>query len=283
MTVRIGVSYISQPSGQHYLAALRDAGAEPVVLATPDTLPQWPTEEQVNTLLDPGNPAVAQLDGLDGFLLTGGGDIDPMLYREAIDGSEVPNWSRDHLEMAQFHRARSRNIPIFGICRGIQFLNVAMGGSLVQDLPSADEHRDSKWKKSHSHLVRVASESLLAQIISVSLPNDDQVVGVNSYHHQGISSNRLAPGLLVTAFSTVPDDGVDQIVEAVETPGTRSGSEFVLGVQWHPERVGDSAPVGERQMVTFADFSRSLFRAFVIAAEGSRSGDQGSQRVFLQV
>jgi putative glutamine amidotransferase len=163
MTVRIGVSYVGKRPGPYYLAAIREAGAEPVSLLDDDNLPRWPTAEQAKAIFDPRNPAVVALDDLDGLLLTGGGDVDPMLYREPMNGSELPSWPRDHLETAQYHRARVRGLPIFGICRGLQVLNVAMGGSLVQDLASADAHRDPNWKKSRSHLARVVGGTALAR------------------------------------------------------------------------------------------------------------------------
>jgi gamma-glutamyl-gamma-aminobutyrate hydrolase PuuD len=282
MTARIGVSYVREGSGRNYLDALREAGAEPMVLFTEESAPQWPTADQAKALFDPRNPAFAMFDDLDGLLLTGGGDIDPMLYREEMNGSDVPSWPRDHLEMAQFRRARARSLPVFGICRGFQFLNVALGGSLVQDLATAEAHRDATWKVSHSHLVWITPDSVLARIIGDE-KNDAHVVGVNSRHHQGVMPIGLAPGLIASAFSTALADDTGQLVEGIETVGTREGTEFVLGVQWHPERVADTAPFGERQSVTFAEISRRLFRAFVMAAEARRSGDERARRVLLQV
>lgn len=271
MPIRIGVSYIRQPSGQNYLEALREAGAEPVVLATPETCPQWPTEDDARKLFDPANPAVRRVDELDGLLLTGGGDIDPMLYREEIDGSDEPNWPRDHLEMAQFRRARARGMPILGICRGIQFLNVAMGGGLIQHLASSDSHRDRSWKEPRGHLVQIDGDSALARILSGE-PAQGLVVGVNSYHHQALSTTRLAPGLVATGRSLLPEDEAVGVVEAVETTGTRTGQEFILGVQWHPERKTDPAPRGPGQPIAYSEMSNRLFRAFVEAAERRVSG-----------
>jgi putative glutamine amidotransferase len=272
MTVRIGVSYIwNEQRGRDYLASLRAAGAEPVVLATAETCPQWPSAEQAQGLFDPANPAVRLLDEIDGLLLTGGGDIDPMLYRAVIAGSEEPHWPRDHVETAQFHRARERELPILGICRGVQFLNVAMGGGMVQHLSSADAHRDPTPKhETHSHLVRVCADSFLARLYADN-PREDLILGVNSYHHQAVSRDTLAPGLIATARSCVPADEGSGIVEALETPATREGREFVVGVQWHPERSGDPAPRGDNQPIPFRDMSARLFRAFVSAAESRHS------------
>jgi putative glutamine amidotransferase len=284
MAVRIGVSFIrDEVVHQNYLDAIREAGAEPVVLTTGVTLPQWPSATGAAAIFDPHYPAIAQLDELDGLLLTGGGDIDPMLYGEVGDGSQVPHWPRDHVELAQFRKARARNLPVFGICRGIQFLNVAMGGSLVQHLPTSDEHRDTAEKRTKSHLVKVSADSLLARIIADEIPNEDLFLGVNSYHHQGITRDRLAPGLVPTATSAANADDSESLLEGIESEGTRAGSEWVVGVQWHPERVGDETPWGPGQVAPFREVSRRLFRAFVAAAEARLSGHESLQLVALQV
>jgi putative glutamine amidotransferase len=284
MAVRIGVSFIrDEVVHQNYLDAIREAGAEPVVLTTGATLPQWPNAEQAGAIFDPNYPAIAQMDDLDGLLLTGGGDIDPMLYGEVVDGSQMPHWPRDHVELAQFKRARARNLPVFGICRGIQFLNVAMGGSLVQHLPTSDEHRDAKWKKTRSHLVKVPSDSVLARIIAGEIPDQDLIFGVNSYHHQGITRDRIAPGLIPTATSDTSENDSVGLLEGIESEGTRAGREWVVGVQWHPERIGDETPWGPGQVVPFREVSRRLFRAFVAAAGARRSGNESQQLVALQV
>jgi putative glutamine amidotransferase len=283
MAIRIGVSYLqNEERGKTYLDALRAAGAEPVVLATAATCPQWPTADQAAALFDPANPAVRQLAELDGLLLTGGGDIDPMLYGEVIDGSGVPHWPRDHVETAQLHLARERQLPVFGICRGVQFLNVALGGSLIQDLPTAELHRDREWKGPRSHLVRIAGDSVLARIVA-DAPTEDLVVGVNSYHHQGVSPAGLAPGLIATTVSCAQSADAPDLVEAVESVGTRAGEEYVLGVQWHPERVGDQAPTGPNQPVPFREISARLFRAFVEAAEQNRLRHERRELVALEV
>ncbi len=284
MPIRIGVSFIrDEVVHQNYLNAVREAGAEPVVLTSNATLPQWPNADEAATLFDPSNPAICQVDDLDGLLLTGGGDIDPMLYGEVIDESNAPHWPRDHVEMAQFKRARARNLPVLGICRGVQFLNVAMGGSLVQHLPSADEHRAVESKSPQSHLIRVPAESVLARIIAAETPHADLVVGVNSYHHQAVTRERLAPGLVATATSEASQLDPVGLLEGVETEGTRAGREWVVGVQWHPERVRDSVPWGPGQPVPFSEMSRRLFRAFVVAAEERKSGDEAHQRVAIQI
>lgn len=264
---RIGVSYLTDEArGAAYLAALRAAGAEPIVLATAATCPQWLTEQQATEFFDPANPSITGVDTLDGLLLTGGGDFDPILYREVIDGSDIPNWPRDHLEMAQLQRARQRGLPILGICRGYQFLNAAMGGSLIQHLPSASIHRTTAPKQPRrSHPIRLDPESRLARIL-VGDAQGEQTVVVNSSHHQAVSADRLAPGLVESARSLVEADLALAVLEALETPATRAGQEFIIGVQWHPERIEDPAPPAPGQTISFRDMSDRLFQAFVQAA-----------------
>lgn len=270
MTIRIGISYLQDENiGEKYIKAVRAAGAEPVVLATEKECPKWPSAEQGRAIFDRSFLPIRRMEEVDGLLLTGGGDIDPMLYGEMIDGSEEPNWPRDHVETAQFHLARRRGLPILGICRGVQFLNVAMGGALVQDLPTAEAHRSDRSRRmqqSRTHFVRVAADSFLARILGDD-PKDDLILGVNSRHHQGVSKERVARSLVATAYSCVPSQGGQpDVLEALETPETRTGREFVVGVQWHPERVDDSVPLAPGQSVPWRELSSRLFRAFVEAA-----------------
>ena len=183
---------------------------------------------------------------LDGLLLSGGSDLDPRYYGEEPDpelGPTIPE--RDAFEMALVDLALQRGIPIFGICRGLQVLNVALGGTLYQDLPSQWEgdvlkHRQvtPKWQPSHEAVVE--DGTYIAEVMGRG------VVKVNSYHHQGIKD--LAEGLAVTARS---EDGV---VEAVES--TDLSERWLLGVQWHAEAMRGAGPQQER-----------LFEAHVSAAE----------------
>jgi putative glutamine amidotransferase len=178
--------------------------------------------------------------------LSGGSDLDPGYYGEAPDtelGPTIPE--RDTFEMALVGLALRRGIPILGICRGMQVLNVALGGTLYQDLPSQWEgdvlkHRQTipKWRPSHE--VEVRDGSYIAEVMG------RDVVKVNSYHHQGVKD--LAEGLVVTGRSA------DGVVEAVEA---RNISEhWLLGVQWHAEAMRGAGPQQE-----------SLFEAHVSAAE----------------
>ncbi len=162
---------------------------------------------------------------LDGLLLTGGRDVDPRYYGEAPHprlGEIDP--AKDALELAAVAAARARRLPILGICRGIQMLAVAFGGSLVQDLKSqvaaAIRHEQRLDKRKPSHEITVEPGSRLAAILGQAGP-----LWVNSYHHQAV--RRLPDGFRVSAKAP------DGVVEAMEATDPRHG--FVVGVQWHPE------------------------------------------------
>jgi putative glutamine amidotransferase len=181
----------------------------------------------------------------NGLLLTGGGDVDPHLYGEAphrtFDAAEP---GRDAFEIELVRKALEADLPVFAICRGIQLLNVARGGTLVQDiadeLPDAGTHRVPEPSFAIAHDVWIASGTLLDRLMRERLEGDE--CQVNSRHHQAVKA--VAEGLVVTA--TAPDG----VVEALEDSSRR----FCLAVQWHPEnfyRTGEF---------------RALFEGFVEAA-----------------
>lgn len=171
-------------------------------------------------------PSVAELymDRLDGILIPGGHDVDPALFGEAPHPRlGIVQRERDDFEIAIVRAALSRDMPLLGICRGIQVLNVAQGGTLIQDIPSeAPSTVNHRGKESNElpHDVVVIDGTLLAQALGAGRQP------VNSLHHQGIRN--LAPGLAVSATCSV-----DGLVEAIEMPGKR----FVAAVQFHPERL----------------------------------------------
>jgi putative glutamine amidotransferase len=163
------------------------------------------------------------LDLVDGLILAGGRDIDPTAYgAEPGAATDEPRPERDAFEIALARRAMERDIPVLGICRGMQVMNVARGGTLVQDLPEQlghDHHRRSLGTfDGNDHPVRLAEGSLAARAAGEA--HHDTL----SHHHQGIE--RVGAGLRVSGWS---DD--DELPEALEDPGLR----FALGVQWHPE------------------------------------------------
>ena len=163
------------------------------------------------------------LDGVDGLLLTGSGpDLPPRLYGER-QRYKFPLVSerRANFELELVHQARQRDLPLLGICGGMQTVNVACGGSLFQDIPAqvpqALEHRQ-KTKAIHvSHPVAVTPKTLLRKIVKQAR------LMVNSSHHQSVKT--VAPSLMVSAIAP------DGVVEAIESPAHR----FLLAIQWHPE------------------------------------------------
>ena len=167
--------------------------------------------------------ASAVLDRLDGLVLSGGIDVDPALYGRAPHPKlGRVDRGRDDFELALTREALSRDLPILAICRGHQVLNVATGGTLVQDIPSELKggvtHDAPGRRTRRSHAVEVVRASRLAEILG------EGTHPVNSFHHQAI--DELGEGLLVSARS--PKDG---LIEGVEM----KGRSFVVGVQWHPE------------------------------------------------
>lgn len=212
-----------------YLLAVQQAGGVPVPLP-----PQ----------LD--DRALAEISTrLDGLLLTGGGDIDPNAFGEPPHPTlyEVAP-SRDRLELTLVRRCISEGTPILAICRGIQLLNVALGGSLYQDVAgdpgTTITHDQTGPRDQLAHPVKVVSGSFLAQVVE-----RDELL-VNSMHHQAVKS--LGNGLVAVAYAP------DQIIEGVEMEDA-GPRRFVLGVQWHPEELTQKDPT-----------ARALFSAFVEAS-----------------
>jgi putative glutamine amidotransferase len=176
----------------------------------------------------PPDPEVTEdpdrvLDILDGLILAGGRDVDPAAYGATPHpATDPPRAERDAFEVALARRAMDRDIPLLGICRGMQVMNVARGGTLVQDLPEhvGDErHRRTPGTfEGNDHPVRLEDRSVAAAAAG------DVRQPTLSHHHQGV--DRIGAGLEVSGWS---DD--DDLPEAIEAPGLR----FALGVQWHPE------------------------------------------------
>lgn len=156
---------------------------------------------------------VTTLAGLDGLVLTGGADVDPAFYGAARHPQTgEPDHDRDSLDSALLREALDRDLPVLAICRGLQLLNAALGGTLVQHI---EGHRYPGQQEVHS--ITIESQSRLKSILEA----DDYVV--NSRHHQSV--DQVASGLVVVARAP------DQVIEALELPGKL----FVLAVQWHPE------------------------------------------------
>jgi putative glutamine amidotransferase len=183
---------------------------------------------------------------LDGFLFTGGDDINPAIYHGNPHPSvDVSDDGRDSLELTLVKLVIDRKIPFLGICRGCQMMNIALGGTLYTDIK--DQKLDARRHSYLSpfprdqlvHMVLITQDSLLASITGKTELN------VNSLHHQGI--NRVSPQLKPTALSS--EDG---LVEALEFPD----HPFALGVQWHPE-----------ELLVYPEM-RAIFQALVVASSG---------------
>jgi putative glutamine amidotransferase len=177
-------------------------------------------------LLLPPDAAVAEspdplLDRIDALILTGGSDVDPAFYDAQPHDETNGTWpERDRFELALTRRALERELPLLGICRGMQLLNVACGGTLVQHLPDLlghGEHRHTPGAFA-DHEVRLLDGSLAAAAVGANRTT------VKSHHHQGVGE--LGEGVSATGWS-VPDE----VVEAIELREHR----FALGVLWHPE------------------------------------------------
>lgn len=216
---------------QTYVSAVYDAGGLPLILPV---LPE----------------AAEQLIGmLDGVVLSGGGDMDPSLYgrvRHAATDGVSPE--RDDLELRVFAAARERGLPILGICRGHQVINVAMGGTLIQDLP--DERPSSVEHRQHlagldlkrddvSHPVELNAGCRLAAIYGTT------TVMTNSYHHQAVDDP--APGIVITGRA---EDGT---VESFEAPG----EPFLVAMQWHPEALYRKHTEHVRPFLALIDAART--------------------------
>lgn len=194
-------------------------------------------------LLEPSMKAGDVIETIDGLLLAGGGDVAPARYGEPPHPSVTDvDPARDEFETALIAEARRRDLAIFAICRGIQVLNVACGGTLVQDIPTevpgALEHRltvPPHTPYDLAHEVWIDKDTLLARLMRERL-SDADTCETNSRHHQAVK--QVAPNFRVSA--TAPDG----VIEAIEDPTAR----FCLGVQWHPEnfwRTGEFRPLFE--------------------------------------
>lgn len=202
----------------------------------------------------PAADAEALLEGMAGLILTGGEDVDPAQYGSAPHPAlgEV-HAERDAFEIALVRAARARRLPTLAICRGVQVANVALGGTLVQDLPSewpAALAHDGRWARSDRvHDLRLATGSRLARAIGATEAT------TNSMHHQAIA--RVAEGLVAVAHAP------DGVVEGVEWAGD---DWWMAGVQWHPEELTDTAE----------EWDRALFAAFAAAVRAAAVSSPGA-------
>ena len=211
-----------------YVTALENAGLVPVIIPP----------------LSGERAASAVLDSVAGLVLTGGGDVDPARYGETPHPKiRSINPARDATESALIEEARKRRAPVFAICRGIQILNVALGGTLVQDIPSQCDtsiaHDDEGPRDSRAHEITIEPGSLIAAAMGTSQ------CSVNSFHHQSVK--QVAEGMKVTARSP------DGVIEGLEST---DDAWWVMAVQWHPEEMTDSPEHWDRGL--FNAFARQI-------------------------
>jgi len=217
---------------EDYLESVRRAGGEPVEVLVGGEAP-----EQI-------------LARVDGLVLTGGGDVDPKLYGEARhDTFQAAETGRDDFEIKLARAAVVKGIPLLAICRGMQVLNVAMGGTLFQDIPSqvtgALEHSVPQPRAGSAHEVWISKGSQLSALLADHM-EDGETCHVNSRHHQSVKD--AAKGFDVTATSP---DGVVEAMEKIDAP-------FCVAVQWHPENFWRTGEF------------RELFEGLVKAANGRK-------------
>lgn len=221
MARRVGITFCGNEKIGSYEAAARAVGLTPVRLT----------------------PNSQDLSGVDGLMLTGGTDVNPRLYgQEPKAETSSPDDERDAMELALLREALEADMPVLAICRGLQMLNVARGGTLHQHLPSTNLHQQrlphqSPGQHRAVHEVVVAPDSKLATIVGAGTHE------VNSRHHQAV--DQLGHNLTVTAVST------DGVIEGLEVPGNR----FAVAVQWHPE---DRIAVCKEDRKLFESFAEAL-------------------------
>ena len=206
-----------------YVTALESAGLIPLIVPP----------------LSRASAAAVILDSVSGLVLTGGEDVDPARYGEKRhEKIRSINAARDATEAALIEEAKARGKAILAICRGIQILNVALGGTLVQDIPSQLDtkiaHDEDSPRNSRSHDISIEPGSLIAKAVGT------EHCTVNSFHHQSVK--RVADGMRVTARSP------DGVIEGLES----TDDWWVMAVQWHPEEMTDSPE----------PWDRGLFKAF---------------------
>ena len=242
MKPRIAITCKRSSDMTNYIKTINEYGGEPILL---ESL-QIPAHQH-NSLIP------EFLEDNDGILLTGGGDIDPTHYCEKRSSATHVSRSRDALELRLCQKALETDIPVFGICRGIQVMSVAMWGNLYQDIDTDHPKPVLSHPKLNGedaqHEIQIKPDSLLYEIVG------KRVVEVNSAHHQSVKD--VGKDFVITARSS------DNVIEAIES----RSKPFVLGVQYHPERMIATD--------SFLKHRRNIFKAFIEAAKNWQSKKNG--------
>lgn len=218
VTTRHGNDEWISKNTKNYLNTLNMLGVTPIILA-PDVPAQLPNGVSYHPDAQ-GRLNTEILNYLDGLILSGGGDVAPHYFGAELDGAEPESidLARDELELALARMALEMDMPLFGICRGCQLLNVAAGGSMIQHFTGHRSPKDS----TAFHDVVVTPQSRFHQIVG------EESFAVNTFHHQGMDQASIAP-IFTPSATAFPDSW---LVEAYES----ATHNWVVGVQWHPER-----------------------------------------------
>ncbi len=197
--------------------------------------------------LDARTPDAARdeaLAAMDGLLMSGGADIHPGRYGQPMDGARDIEPERDELEATAWSVATARGVPVLGICRGLQAINVFAGGTILQHV---DGHAGPGWGTgpAATHALRLVPGTRLAGLVGPA-----ETLEVNAYHHQGVRAEDLAPGLRAAAWADSPAGPLVEGLEAVE-------GQFVVGVQCHPERTESTPAEFEQLFASFVEAARA--------------------------